>query len=346
MSKIRKMFKKYWITIWLAIATVACGCCLVAFAKYDNNHNTTKRVIAADKSSEDFFTSNTLRNGGANSTVFKPAGYNENTDFEIYIYNYDRTDTGEPYPETINYKLSVALINENDETLTETQAENLLGNVELLLYGYTNNVKDSEPLDSFGKKLTSKDYNMSLVPGTGTYLSDHFTLTIPSGAIDKAYLKITAQPNPPESYPGLSALSGVFSVQTQTISLSSGWTGEFSTNSSNLPKNYDGFNYVITGSGSETKRLSWDASLVTPNKQEMLELFSISDISSASTDSATGYKYFDIPLTSATNGGRYDIQFYIVDCTARNLINNGTQEDPTPMSWATLGQKVTLTDPT
>lgn len=346
MNKVKTIFKKHWITIWLVIATVACGCCIIVYAKYDNNYNTTKRVIAADKSSEEFFTSNTLKNGGANSTVFKPVGYSGSTDFEIYIYNYDRTDTGEPYPETINYKLSVALVNENGTTLTGAQAEDLLGNVELLLYGYTNKVKDSEPLDSFGKNLTSKDYNMSLIPGTETYLSDHFTLTIPSGAIDKAYLKITAQPNPPENYPGLSTLSGVFSVQTQTITLSSGWAGEFSTSSSVLPKNYDGFNYVITGSGDETKRLSWDASLLTPNKQEMLEFFSISDISSASTDSTTGYKYFDIPLSSATNGGRYDIQFYIVDSTARNLIDNGTQEDPTPMSWATLGQKVTLTDPT
>lgn len=165
-----------------------------------------------------------------------------------------------------------------------------------------------------------------------------YKLEFPSGLIDKnVYVYLKAEPTTSDL--ALDTLGAYFYVKTQTVNLSTGWSGMISestssTNEATLPKKYEAYNFIITGSGSETKRLCWDASMFTPNAQEMKDSFSVSDLSSLPTD-ANGLTYVDVSLDATSSGGRYDVQFYIKDGTAKAAIDAMT-------SWTTMNDKIKL----
>ena len=104
------------------------------------------------------------------------------------------------------------------------------------------------------------------------------------------------------------------------------------------------------------KILSWDTALLEPNRMQINDLFGIdltdsavlADTSIYNYDSSTGIASLKINVSSASSGGRYDIQFYVVDEDARKEIDGYTDSSNVvheSMSWNMLKTKVTLADP-
>ena len=365
-EKIEYFLKKYWTVIWLVAALISCFG-IYAYAKYGEAYNVTKRVIRTCKNYTNLFSSNYL-------TVSKPTqpktqipDYDGNTEFDIEIWNYDRKHPTNFCHEDITYTLTAKLVYPNGDSYsdyTDATINSVLDDGDIInLYRVTttNGVSTSTLIGKLGYSTTDNEVNVAqtiiqdttIAPAAALKLlaangstGHSYKLEFPSGLIDKnVYVYLKAEPTTSDL--ALDTLGAYFYVKTQTVNLSTGWSGmigEYTSSNAEetLPKKYDAYNFIITGSGTEKKRLYWDANIFTPNAQEMNEMLSkqLEEISSqdytALIGTDNGLNYVDVTLDAASNGGRYDIQFYIKDGTAKSAIEAMT-------SWTTMNEKLKLT---
>ncbi|MCR5019830.1 hypothetical protein [Ruminococcus sp.] len=355
-KRIVNYFKKHWITIWIVVAALAlCG--VVAYAKFSDNQNTAKRVIAADTGVKTYFTSNYLT--GYSYKNYKTVTLDSaNVEpFEVSIYNYDKNNPTSFYPSPITFKFTAKLFKNNGAT--EYNATNdaavlntILGNDEIEIYKVDLNGDPVSGSSIILNKTTVSGYiTETLTPAQGEKSAKNtYKVVLPLSVTDKdIYVKLEADPT--EQHPDLSMIDAFFYAKSNNIDLSSGWSGDFNDSTANPPSSYDAFNYTLTGSGTMDKILSWDNNLLEPNRMQINDIFGIdltdsnilNDTSIYNYDSTTGIASLKISLSSASSGGRYDIQFYVVDENARKEIDGYTGHQP--MTWPTLKTKITLTDP-
>ncbi len=326
MSKVKqfkRMFKKHWITIWLAIAIIAlCG--IAAYAKFNNmDNNYTKRVVSTGSNDKTLFTSNLLNISNSKHSKTVAKGFSQDSSFDINIYNYERTKPGSFYPNTIHYALTAALVKSDAPDAEEydlsdpddlEKISTVLGDNTIRLYALSNGSISGEALITLGSSTAKGSTSEELVPDSesgGT--SNSYRLVIPKEATDSGiYIKVTAEPS--DGYSDIpDSIGGVFFVQTQNINMETGWVGYINDSKTVTPSEYDAFNFRITGSGTATKVLKWNSTYVQPNKQQLSELFNVTLTADMSQISIS------FPL--ADNGSLYDIQFYVKDETARTYIN-------------------------
>lgn len=326
-----KMIKKRWILIWIIVAAVSlCG--IFAYAKYGDNHNVAKRVISAGANEKTLFTSNYLKDNTPKYPKTVSQGDSRDQVFDFSIYNYDRSKPTAFYPVTINYTLKAELVKPDssiyDESDDATELTSILGSDVVEIF-HTNGTNSSAAIISLNKTNTSDDNPEQLVPNQNTGSAvNTYRLVLPAAMVDKdMYVRITA--TPASAHSDIFPIEGTFYIKTNTVNLTTGWEGLFNDNQATPPSGYDAFNYAISGNGDANKVLSWDNSLLEPNKQQIKELFNIDLIGTESQ--------ITVSLSSADNGGRYDIQFYVKSDSARTTING--------YDWPTMSGKVTLTDP-
>lgn len=336
-QEIIKMMKKHWIMIWIIVAAVSlCG--ILVYAKFDEDHNIAKRVISAGANEKTLFTSNYLKDTTPKYPKTVSQGDTRDQYFEFSIYNYDRAKQTAFYPTTINYTLKAELVKPNasvyDASDDATELSNILDSdsdstSDVIEIFHTNGENSSTAIISLNMSRTSDDNAEQLVPNQNTGSAvNTYRLVLPSSMLDKnMYVRVTATPAPAHS--DIFPIEGTFYIKTNTVNLTTGWEGMFNDNQSTPPSGYDAFNYAISGNGNASKILSWDNTLLEPNKQQIKELFGI-DLEGTESQ-------IPVSLSSADNGGRYDIQFYVKSDSARITING--------YDWTTLSSKVTLTDP-
>ncbi len=330
MKQIRSFFKKYWITVWLMIAVFSLTG-IVVYAIYGESHNSVKRVIATGKKDTNQFSSNYLTSSVSKHAVNVNKGYTGTSNVEIDIRNYEKSNPSAVYPVAIDYTLSCVLMDkEGSVSLSAAQVSEILGTSVIQLYAPD---YEENPVE-FGAQLLTEVLNVTLTPSSDGSAVDTYQIIFPSDMIDEDIsLRIVAAPKTHDKYPDLPiSIGALFYVQSQNIVLTTGWSGAFNDLQSSAPSGYDGFNYIISGSGKANRTLSWDKTLLEPNRQEILELFGV-DVTSEYSDSGNT-RSISISLDSKDNSGRYDIQFYVVDDTAREQLNS--------MTWAELSRKVVL----
>ena len=355
---IKHFFKKYWIIVWLVAALASCFG-IYAYAKYGDAHNVAKRVVRTGKNYTNLFSSNYLTTSNPAHPKTQAEWNTGKTYFDIEIWNYDRKHPTNYCHEDIAYTLTAKLVYSSGESYFDYTAgtiSNVLNDGDIInLYRITTVNDTSVPtlVGKFGYSISESDVavtktintDTTVVPSTALKLlaeegatSHSYRVEFPSDLIDKnVYLYLKAEPATSDL--ALETLGGYFYVKTQTVNLSTGWTGVIgestSSNDENtLPKKYEAYNFIITGSGTETKRLCWDAAMFTPNAQEMNEMLSVQDYTTL-LDIDNGLTYVDVTLNAITSGGRYDIQFYINNGTAKSAINTMT-------SWAAMNDKIKL----
>ena len=139
-------------------------------------------------------------------------------------------------------------------------------------------------------KLMADDFN-----------KHEFVLTFDKSQLTKSdiYMRVTATPTNQAELKPLSAKLGVIYINNNT---SATWTGTFIDNATS-PKDLDGFNYRLSGSGEGTITLSWDTNYVdiSPWFKNTYDLTISKDSSGIAT--AT------LKVNSAEKN-QYDIQFY------------------------------------
>jgi len=355
-KRVLRVFKKHWITVW-AIAAAVTLCGIYAYARFTDNRNYTKRVVAADTGVKTYFTSNYLT--GYSYKNYKTITLNSaNVEpFEVSIYNYDKNNPTSFYSTPITFKLTAKLYKnsgsiEYNAANDSTVLDSILGTDEIEIYKIDLN---GDPISgssiTLNKNTVSGYITETLTPAQGEKSAKNtYKVVLPLSVADKdIYVKLEADPT--ENHPDLSAIDAFFYAKSNNIDLSSGWSGDFNDSTASLPSSYDAFNYTLTGNGTMDKILKWDTNLLEPNRMQIKDLFGI-DLTNASVlsdttiynyDSTTGIASLKIRVSSASSGGRYDIQFYVVDEDARKEIDGYTGHQA--MTWPTLKTKVTLTDP-
>lgn len=128
-----------------------------------------------------------------------------------------------------------------------------------------------------------------------------FVLTFDKSQLTKSdiYMRVTATPTNQAELKPLSAKLGVIYINNNT---SATWTGTFIDNATS-PKDLDGFNYRLSGSGEGTVTLTWNTNYVdiSPWFKNTYDLTISKDSSGIAT--AT------LKVNSAEKN-QYDIQFY------------------------------------
>ena len=357
MNKVERMkhlFKRYWITIWLAVVALA-FCTVITYAKFANGQNYKKQVVEANYSDKVLFSSNYLKVNDPKYPNTVPEGYSGERFFDVSIYNFDRTNATSFYPSTIRYSLTARLKKNKGEDNYQADSDmaalnRIFGddaNNVIKIYRLENGAISGEPITTpLGKTTVSASSSAeNLTPGQGTASAiNTYRIVMPACVIDQdVYVEISAEPA--SGYLELPThIGGMFYVKSNMINLTTSWVGAFNDDQSLAPSAYDGFNYALTGSGAATKVLSWDKSLLEPNRLEILEYFGI-DIMDASNYTDNGnMRSITIELSSADNGGRYSLQFYV----SGDADTASAREQLDTIQWTGvngLETKVKLTDP-
>ena len=323
----KKFIKRYWITFWLIASFVAVAGFIVQ-ARYNDGRNVAKRVVATQKNERQLFSSDLLSKSTPQHFRTVDTGTTTEQFFDINIYNYDIRSPGPVYPTDIAYDLSVLFYNSTGtQELSSAQVEAIIDTDEINLYAYSNNAPSVTPFLTVNKGSTSAN-NFASRTVTAASGVDKFRVVLPISMKDKDIaIKIVAAPSGYADLP--TNISALFSIKTQTFTKIDGWNGAFNDNTSVPLSSYDGFNYSITGSGESEGTLSWRNDLVEPNQLQISGLMkSGSSISTSGTTSS-----ITVVLNSGENSGRYDIQFYVKDSSARTAID--------AMTWASFANSTT-----
>ncbi|WP_026834885.1 hypothetical protein [Eubacterium xylanophilum] len=331
MKRLLSKIKKNWIMVWLVLAATAL-CSMVVYARYSNEHNIVKRVVATDKDLANRFTSNYLSTGTIMlKTQTVPVDSTDDPEIEISIWNYNHKNPTKYYKSDINYTLDMVFTNTEGTALTSSQVENLIGNDEVEIYKITKNADQTVSetlLVKISKDSISGTFNEVIKAQKNIGTENKYKLVLPNSSVGKDIaVKVTATPGSEyHDLPG--AIAAMFNAESQTIILGKGWMGSINDDE-NIPlSKYEGFNYSITGSGASSGTLKWRKDLIELNKDEIEELFSI-DVNDSSNYSDDGnFRTIELSsLSSADNAGRYDFQFYIKNKAAKTAISGMTWSD-------------------
>lgn len=324
--KFLKKLRKNWITVWLVIAALSLTV-IVSYATY-TRVNVVKRVISTGAGVGDRFSSDVM----SSAVTVTRKGFDDDSVVPSVtgkIYNY-------PYPKASLYRSVVT-----DYKVTAT------------IGTYINNV--FTPLN--GDALTNLDGSYEIKyksTGTPQKFKDNngtviLTCSMAAGKVDpdeiymyfskdelsrddenpapEYYIELVAEPDDNE----LPSLTGYVTVRYQEIA-STGWKGALETMDAGLT--YDGYNYILEGTGNGRITFKYNSDLVTINEYFLHNPENTFYINGAntignnslseesfSTDQTTGMKSITIVVNSDVRN-RYVIQFYKKDTSGNNDYSN------------------------
>ncbi|MBQ9415622.1 MAG: hypothetical protein IJU20_02135 [Clostridia bacterium] len=306
-KKAWKFVRKNWITFWMLVSVII-AVCFVAYARYYENTNVTKRVVATQKGEKSMFSSILLSTSMPQQIRTVGADEASAQYFDISIYDYDFKNPGSEYRTDIDYDLTVTFYNgTGTQALTSEQIGALIGTDAVSLYGFSGASIEANPFLTVDKDTAEADrtYHRTV---TKAQKVDSFRLYLPISMKDKDIsVKVVASPDGYNDLP--ESIGAVFLIKAQSFVTISGWHGEFNDDKSIPLSQYDGFNYIIIGNGKSEGNLIWDSTLVEPNMQQVNAIKKEGAIITSSGD----IKSITLSLDSADNGGRYVIQFYVMN---------------------------------
>lgn len=273
MKNILKMIKKNWITVWLITAILLSGT-FVAYAAY-RKVTAVKRVVTTQSSPQVLFSSNCM----LKDIYGKKMASNQ---FTVTVCNYDQSDRDTVNPDPISYNFTAQLlyrlsdteyitlnelnarIQANEVNMTSKDYADLLSRAQGYKIQQTQNdtgngtIANSNEFFFYNQtdyKVT--DLTSQTLPGKQPS-TDKFLVTIPQRDITdpnpKFFVLVEARPQGDSSLPTVihTRLYGA-----QNIVVTASWDGNLVEQNTNT-KDYDFYNYVITGSGSGKLDIMWD----------------------------------------------------------------------------------------
>ena len=321
-----KLIMKAVVAALLALAILLASWGVYTLAEYVKSSK-SKRVLSARGDEGAAFSSNYLvTNNDPTQNVYKrliyasAAGISASGD--VTVCNYPQGNMAAVYEEDITYTFTARLV-----MLSES------GGVYVKTNAATSDVGEHYVDIRFkgGTPVRLNAATLSYDFGTSTLdhhssVTDIVSLEFDSDFANAGSLCLYLSAVPSGSQPGVTTLDAVFSVALNTGDTQNGWDGEFtddSTAGDPAQPDFDGFNYVISGTGTGTVTLTWNNEKLQIS-QVFLAKNSLTPTVSGTSTSVT------IPVNSDLIN-RYDLQFYYAD------------ETVTFENWAALTGCVTLT---
>ena len=271
-DKFIKKLKRSWLAIWIAFAAAALST-IGVLAAY-TSVSSVKRVVSTQKGAGMLFSSNYLTTDENDLPMTITFSSMENSPcVTVNVCNYPQT-----------------LIKHNDKDITYTLKVELVDSNGNAVTGEKKTFGSNSKIEFSLLKLMADDFN-----------KHEFVLTFDKSQLTKSdiYMRVTATPTNQAELKPLSAKLGVIYINDNT---SATWTGTFIDNATS-PKDLDGFNYRLSGSGEGTVTLTWNTNYVdiSPWFENTYDLIISKDSSGIAT--AT------LKVNSAEKN-QYDIQFY------------------------------------
>lgn len=222
------------------------------------------------------------------TVLFSEDDKKENTlTIDIYVYNYMNGSSSPANQEDITYTMKVSIADAangekysivcDNDTAVELNADN----------SYTYTAQD--------KTLIGRDSR-----------SNKYTVTIPGSAVDRVKITATATPK------NLSATNNQMLaavIVPCTASKTAGFSVEHDfTDKTSDPKDYAGFNYLISiSSGTANATLTWNSNVLEIDK------YFLQKIEGTLTTSEDGQSTLTFTMNQSDGTGEYLIPIYIVD---------------------------------
>lgn len=283
----------------LILITVFGG--VIVYAEYTKSSR-AKRVIVPNETSGLLFSSNYL-SIIPESSFNKRYVYTENNLTQavtvVTVCNYAQGNPSVVYGTGISYRLHASLVKISGATKTPATAGDVTDGRQVTLN--FNNGADVI-LNS-----SNRSYNFnSILPGNIS-TADEFRVTFSAGFNKGDGLELELWAELLDTYNGISDLEAVFVDYVATAEAKSSWEGYINeaVTSSARPSAYDGLNYVFTGSGTGTCKLSWNPSYLVPNQLFLKQ----QNLTPASDPENGGWMYVNISVNSEVQD-TYNLQFY------------------------------------
>lgn len=314
-KKIAGFLKKYWILIWLTVASLTLvSISIIAIAAYKDANNKIKRVIAPAAGSDGLFTSNYLSLGQNN---IKPAYFNEDPNnsysYTVDIRNYNPVDPSAIYNGTINYSLKVELVKSNETPYDKTTDSEALAE----MVSHNQKITISFGGDSFELNGTADGSHLNhlfdghSLRGKGSGGTNTWTVKYDNIPLGSNYcVKFTAHATNQD----LEDIYSTVIVTSYPTVRPQGWSCELvEASSKKTIDHFDGFNYTISGTGAKTIKFSYDSTKLTINPANCN--FEISQPGSYSGGESHGipsdWRTVTISANPDSTGvNRYDIQMF------------------------------------
>jgi len=299
--------------IWIAAATltligVIIAACFITHAAFTNSLR-AQRAIAAYESSRDRFTSNYLKKfEEASGVVPTKTIYVTSTESTptaiISVCNYPQGNRAQFLEDDVSYTLKAEYMIFDSSSYVSCGLASVASSENGITGGFDVEIspKNSDtPLISLSSSTTASDTSSLQTVTGGAADSNLYVLrlgkcfSIEAGTFG---VKVTATPTN-DSYNTLECL---FLVELRPAGAQTGWTGDFTDRTTTLPKEYDGFNYKISGTGSGTATLTWDTSY--------LDLSAVQKIEIGAQITVTGNIATAVFPVDSTVLDNYDFQFY------------------------------------
>lgn len=326
-DRIIGFFKKQWLLVWMISASLAL-CSIIAFAEYPGTNNFVKRVVVFDDTNDVMFSSNMLSLIENDRISYQPYYVKQLTDsdvansydVDVYLWNYDIDGTGDYYKKAINYDLYIAVVDNQGNPISSIDSGK-----------YIQIVKNdnSTAFATFNSSSSSFTYSSDQVEtlSTGARSQIKYTIKFSKSWNLKTDMnkRVLIRATPTSDFPDLKPIAAAIGLKEDQGTTSTGWKyyiKEQRLDSSKLPSDYDAYNLVLTGTGSETIEIEWDPTKAALNKDffESNGAFPFASgevVYTASGGSTTGWDKLVINANSydSTKGyrNRYDIQLYKVN---------------------------------
>ncbi len=324
---IKRSFKRRLTAIAAAIIVLSLMTGVVSYAEFTKS-NRAKRVIASVEAEGALFSSNfMLYTEGDNTVHSNPktlytGNATQSVVTTVTVCNFAQGNPAKVYDMDIHYVLTAKLVwVENGTKRAATPAE--IGDLSVTLT-YKNGgsvVLDSTTVShAFAQSTLS--HNASATDSCHIEFSPGFNTQEGNVRLYLIAVPTTARGD-------ITMLDATFDTAVSHERQSVTWEGYFNeagargVTDASLPTAFDGFRYVITGSGVGTIKLSWKTDLLEPN-----QLF-LDDLNCSPTVNGE-WSYIEFPVDSDLIS-RYDTQFYYAE---------GVMDAGTLSTWASVNEAV------
>ena len=333
--------RRQWLFVWtMAVSIILFS--IAASAEATVTRSPMNRVLVTKDGHGILFSSNilsdmveeTVSGVTTQKATYQPSYKDEKTNeayvVDLNLWNYDTLDETTRYPENINYRLDVRLTHsEGGNTLTAAE----VGTHTVVI---TPTSPSGTPVTLSSSNLTAQLTGQSLIHSDSRSTQNSYTVSFSAGwDLDNdtdICVEIIATPTLNDSdnpYSDVPTLGRIIGLRKSRTTGSNGWKATISEKTdTNSPTEFDGYNLILSGSGSATITISWDTTKIGVNKYiySMNNVFDYAIgteiIDQGKTD---GWHTITIKADSSTCRNRYAIQLYKL-----GNLNDSTS----PSSWS------------